>query len=39
MKVFKTLLTLVLVIGVLGGTAYAGGRFLARGDHRTVASS
>jgi peptidoglycan hydrolase-like protein with peptidoglycan-binding domain len=39
MKVFKTLLTLVLVIGVLGGAAYAGGRLLARGDHRTVAAS
>jgi peptidoglycan hydrolase-like protein with peptidoglycan-binding domain len=32
MKVIKTLLMLVLVIGVLGGTAYAGGRVL-HGDH------
>ncbi|HEY3527606.1 MAG TPA: peptidoglycan-binding protein [Nocardioides sp.] len=39
MKVFKTLLTLVLVIGVLGGAAYAGGRLLRDHDQRTVASS
>jgi peptidoglycan hydrolase-like protein with peptidoglycan-binding domain len=39
MKVFKTLLTLVLVIGVLGGAAYAGGRLLHDHDQRTVASS
>jgi peptidoglycan hydrolase-like protein with peptidoglycan-binding domain len=39
MKVFKTLLTLVVVIGVLGGTAYAGGRYLRDRDQRTVASS
>src|SRR3954464_10861118 len=39
MKVFKTLLTLVLVVGVLGGAAYAGGRLLRDGHPRTVASS
>jgi peptidoglycan hydrolase-like protein with peptidoglycan-binding domain len=39
MKVFKTLLVLVLVAGVLGGAAYAGGMLL-RDDHpKTVASS
>jgi peptidoglycan hydrolase-like protein with peptidoglycan-binding domain len=38
MKVFKTLLTLVLVVGVLGGAAYAAGRVL-RDDHRTTASA
>jgi peptidoglycan hydrolase-like protein with peptidoglycan-binding domain len=32
MKVLRTLLMLVLVVGVLGGTAYAGGRVL-RGQH------
>jgi peptidoglycan hydrolase-like protein with peptidoglycan-binding domain len=39
MKVLKTLLTLVLVIGVLGGAAYAGGRLLNDHDQRNVASS
>ncbi len=39
MKVLKTLLTLMLVVGVLGGTAYAGGRYLRDGGQRTVASS
>jgi peptidoglycan hydrolase-like protein with peptidoglycan-binding domain len=40
MKVLKTLLTLVLVVGVLGGAAYAGGRLVAHhDDRRTVASS
>jgi peptidoglycan hydrolase-like protein with peptidoglycan-binding domain len=39
MKVLKILLTLVLVIGVLGGAAYAGGRLLKDHDQRSVASS
>ena len=39
MKVLKILLTLVLVIGVLGGAAYAGGRLLNDHDQRAVASS
>jgi peptidoglycan hydrolase-like protein with peptidoglycan-binding domain len=39
MKVFKTLLVLVLVAGVLGGAAYAGGRLLRHDDPQTVASS
>jgi peptidoglycan hydrolase-like protein with peptidoglycan-binding domain len=38
MKALKTLLMLVLVVGVLGGTAYAGGRAL-RGDDRPSAAS
>ena len=37
MKVLKILLTLVLVIGVLGGAAY--GRLLNDHDQRAVASS
>ncbi len=39
MKVFKTLLVLVLVAGVLGGAAYAGGRLLRDDKPDTVASS
>jgi peptidoglycan hydrolase-like protein with peptidoglycan-binding domain len=39
MKVLKILLTLVLVIGVLGGAAYAGGRLVNDHHRRTVASS
>jgi peptidoglycan hydrolase-like protein with peptidoglycan-binding domain len=39
MKVFKTLLALVLLIGALGGAAYAGGRLLQDPHQRTVASS
>ena len=39
MKVLKIMLTLVLVIGVLGGAAYAGGRLLNDHDQRAVASS
>jgi peptidoglycan hydrolase-like protein with peptidoglycan-binding domain len=38
MKVFKTLLTLVLVVGVLGGAAYGAGRVL-RDGHRTSATA
>jgi peptidoglycan hydrolase-like protein with peptidoglycan-binding domain len=38
MKVLKTLVALMLVVGVLGAAAYAGGRLL-RHDHQTVASS
>jgi peptidoglycan hydrolase-like protein with peptidoglycan-binding domain len=39
MKVVKTLLTLVLVVGVLGGSAYGTGRLVAHHGSRTVASS
>ncbi|HEX4687515.1 MAG TPA: peptidoglycan-binding protein [Nocardioides sp.] len=40
MKVVKALLTLVLLVGVLGGTAYAAGRAIARHDYtHPVASS
>jgi hypothetical protein len=40
MKVVKTLLTLVLVVGVLGGAAYGAGRLLAdNGSQHPVASS
>jgi peptidoglycan hydrolase-like protein with peptidoglycan-binding domain len=39
MKVLKTLLVLVIVVGALGGTAYAGGRALRAHDaHPTSAS-
>jgi peptidoglycan hydrolase-like protein with peptidoglycan-binding domain len=38
MKVLKTVVTLLLVVGVLGAAAYGGGRLL-RHDHQTVASS
>jgi peptidoglycan hydrolase-like protein with peptidoglycan-binding domain len=39
MKVLKTLLTVMLVVGVLGGAAYAGGRMLRHDHPRTVVSS
>jgi peptidoglycan hydrolase-like protein with peptidoglycan-binding domain len=39
MKVVKTLLTLVLVIGVLGGAAYGTGRFVDRTGTHPVASA
>jgi peptidoglycan hydrolase-like protein with peptidoglycan-binding domain len=39
MKVVKVLLTLVLVVGVLGGSAYAAGRLMSHRDSHPVASS
>jgi peptidoglycan hydrolase-like protein with peptidoglycan-binding domain len=39
MKVFKTLLTLVLVVGLLGAAAYAGGSLIRRHDQRQVSAS
>ena len=39
MKVVKTLLTLVLVVGVLGGAAYGAGHLVAHRHSDTVASS
>jgi peptidoglycan hydrolase-like protein with peptidoglycan-binding domain len=39
MKVVKALLTLVLVVGMLGGAAYAVGQVVARGGSQPVASS
>jgi peptidoglycan hydrolase-like protein with peptidoglycan-binding domain len=36
MKAFKALLALVLVLGVLGGAAYAGGRLLRHDDRSTT---
>jgi hypothetical protein len=39
MKALKTLLTLVLVVGVLGGAAYAGGSLIHRHDQRQVSAT
>jgi peptidoglycan hydrolase-like protein with peptidoglycan-binding domain len=39
MKVAKTLLMLVLVVGALGGSAYGAGRLVAHHGRQTVASS
>jgi hypothetical protein len=39
MKVVKTLLTLVLVVGLLGGAAYGAGRLIEHRNTDTVASS
>jgi peptidoglycan hydrolase-like protein with peptidoglycan-binding domain len=39
MKVVKAVLAVVLLVGVLGGASYAGGRLVRQHDHRTVTSS
>lgn len=39
MKVVKTLLTLVLVVGVLGAAAYAGGSLIRQHDQRQVSAT
>jgi peptidoglycan hydrolase-like protein with peptidoglycan-binding domain len=39
MKVFKTLLTVVLVVGFLGAAAYAGGSLIRQHDQRQVSAT